>query len=445
MTRVIWITASAALAWCSLAAAQTTPDVPALQALGKQVFFDKISEPERQACATCHVPSNGWTSQVPAIHIGQVASPGADPHTAGNRRPPTAAYASFAPYFGNAREGVTCLEEGAPGRFCRGGLFWDGRATGFAISASDVFGDDGDLAAAYGEFLGPAAEQALRPFSNDVEQNVPDGADFGLEGSQAVCLQVQAAPYAELYTRAFGAPIDCNGPAVVTSFKRVALAISAWEHSTEVNPFSSRRDVALEGGDALTEEELAGQTLFFGKARCALCHNSGGQDPVTDRQQLFTDHSFHNLGLPANTATASYDATNPDRGLSQHTLVASHDAHYRTASLRNVDKRVGDGVIKSYMHNGYFKSLEQVVHYYNTASAKDLCDGPLSADDAIAQDCWPAPEFDTPLTTARGTILLGNLGLSDEEEAALVAFMKTLSDEGTVHKPMPIAPGGGRP
>ena len=60
------------------------------------------------------------------------------------------------------------------------------------------------------------------------------------------------------------------------------------------------------------------------------------------------------------------------------------------------------------MHNGVFKSLKEVVHFYNTRDVED----------------WPPPEVPVNVNTDE----LGNLGLSDEEEDAIVAFMETLSD-----------------
>src|SRR5690606_32597500 len=109
----------------------------------------------------------------------------------------------------------------------------------------EVFAGDPDLQASYSVFLGPLADQALGPFPNDVEQNVPDGNDNGLPGAEAVCRHVKAASYAHLYRRAWGERIDCRPSVVDVSFKRIAVAISAWEHSAEVNSFSSKRDKAL--------------------------------------------------------------------------------------------------------------------------------------------------------------------------------------------------------
>ncbi len=77
-------------------------------------------------------------------------------------------------------------------------------------------------------------------------------------------------------------------------------------------------------------------------------------------------------------------------------------------TLRNVDQRPYDGFVKVYGHNGVFKSLEEIVHFYNT---RDV-------------EAWPAPEVSENVNTDE----LGNLGLTAAEEAAIVAFMKTLSD-----------------
>jgi cytochrome c peroxidase len=64
--------------------------------------------------------------------------------------------------------------------------------------------------------------------------------------------------------------------------------------------------------------------------------------------------------------------------------------------------------VKAYTHNGFFKSLEELVHFYNT---RDV-------------ETWPQPEVPMNVNTSE----LGNLGLTLEEEAAVVAFLKTLSD-----------------
>ena len=87
-----------------------------------------------------------------------------------------------------------------------------------------------------------------------------------------------------------------------------------------------------------------------------------------------------------------------------------NDGKHKVPSLRNVDKRPSDNFTKAYGHNGYFKSLEEIVHFYNTRDVEGAG--------------WEPPEVASNVNEGE----LGNLELSPEEEAALVAFMKTLSD-----------------
>jgi cytochrome c peroxidase len=80
---------------------------------------------------------------------------------------------------------------------------------------------------------------------------------------------------------------------------------------------------------------------------------------------------------------------------------------FKTPTLRNVAKGEAN---KRFMHNGVLKSLKEVVHFYNTRD--------------VAAENWPAPEFPATMNTRR----VGHLRLTDAEENAIVAFMRTLSD-----------------
>jgi hypothetical protein len=64
------------------------------------------------------------------------------------------------------------------------------------------------------------------------------------------------------------------------------------------------------------------------------------------------------------------------------------------------------------------------VHFYNTRDVKPECPGPYTEAQALAANCWPAPEVFETVNRDE----LGDLGLTAEEEAAIVAFMKALSD-----------------
>ena len=78
-------------------------------------------------------------------------------------------------------------------------------------------------------------------------------------------------------------------------------------------------------------------------------------------------------------------------GYPEATYMAEWGKH-KVPTLRNVDKRPSDGFVKAYGHNGVFKSLEEIVHFYNT---RDV-------------ETWPDPEVADNVNTDE----LGNLGLT---------------------------------
>ena len=100
----------------------------------------------------------------------------------------------------------------------------------------------------------------------------------------------------------------------------------------------------------------------------------------------------------------------------------------KVPTLRNVALKPDGNFVKAYGHNGYFKSLEGIVHFYNTRDVKVTCEslGIDLASEAVAllNNCWPAPEVAENVNTDE----LGDLGLTEDDEAAIVAFLKTLSD-----------------
>ena len=102
-------------------------------------------------------------------------------------------------------------------------------------------------------------------------------------------------------------------------------------------------------------------------------------------------------------------------------LTAENMGRFQVPTLRNVDKRPHPDFVKAYGHNGYFKSLKSIVHFYNTRDVLQRC-GPN--DPGEGTTCWPAPEA----TDNMNTKFVGRLGLSDEEEDALVTFLQILTD-----------------
>jgi len=376
------------------AAAQLT----ALENLGKALYFDsKLSSPSNMSCASCHDERVGFTGAKPNINRTGSVYPGAVRQRFGNRRPPTAAYAGESPVF----------HYDAAERLFVGGMFWDGRATGW------VTGD-------------PLADQAMGPFLNPVEHNLPS--------EDSACAIVARSNYVGLYEEVFG-PLDCNSydGEHLTAYIDFANAIAAFERSQEVSSFDSKFDSVMAGEAQFTAQEEHGWELFNGKAQCSACHPA----------PLFTDFTYDNIGVPENPENPFYqmdmvyvdgEPINPEggtwvdpglagfleslppewfseQGLDKETVVAQSYGKHKVPTLRNADKRPGPGFAKSYMHNGTHKTLEEVVAFYN------------DRDELIAMGLL-VPEVMENMNQDE----LGALGLSFEEEAALVAFMKTLSD-----------------
>jgi cytochrome c peroxidase len=277
-----------------------------------------------------------------------------------------------------------------------GGNFWDGRATGAALG-------------------NPAAEQAKGPFVNPAEQALPNAG--------ALVTKVCAAAYSDLFREVWGEEI-CDPDNVEEAYDAIGLSIAAYEGSPEVNTFSSKFDLKAK----LTKEEQKGYALFQGKGKCKLCHLSTGNQP------LFTDFTFDNLGIPSNPENPA-NVRNPgfiDPGLGGFLKTAGYPASvyeaewgkHKVPTLRNVDLRPDEDFVKAYGHNGYFKSLWSIVHFYNTRDVLPACPGQYTEAQALADNCWPAPEVPMNVNSAE----LGNLGLTYAEEQAIVAFLRTLSD-----------------
>lgn len=374
----------------------TAADLSDKEMLGKHLFFDEqLSTPPGQSCATCHAPEAGFTGPDSQINEMTAVYPGAVATRFGNRKPPTAAYGGESPI----------LYWDATDEAWVGGMFWDGRATGWNL---------GD----------PLAEQAQGPFLNPVEQNTP--------GAKQICDRVSKSDYADLFEAVWGpGSLDCIND-LEGAYERVAFSISAYEKSPEVNPFSSKYDAWLRGEAKFTKDEKAGMKLFEGKALCADCHVP----------PLFTDFTYDNLGVPRNpdnpwyTMEPSYNPEGPswiDPGLGGFLKNAGYGpgvyeaemGKQKVPTLRNVDLRPYEGFVKVFSHNGYFKSLEEIVHFYNTRDVLARCADLTDPQPSV--NCWPAAEVPMNVNVDE----LGNLGLSAEEEAELVEFMKTLSDGWT--------------
>lgn len=340
--------------------------------LGQRLYFDRnLSLNQNQSCASCHLPAAAFADPMNVRDPwNSVVSLGSDITLNGGRNSPTAGYAAFIPTFGF---------DDAEGLYF-GGQFWDGRA--------DTLKD-----------------QAKGPFLNPVEMAMPD------ERAVIVAIADPAnknyKQYAKLFTSVYGidlTALDLNDPAqVLNAYDKTAQAIGVFEQSNRFVKFNSKYDYFLAGQAKLTTQELAGLALYEGKANCAACHPNaaviGAKGAIVP--PLFSDYTYDNLGIPKSMNPLIAD--NPiDYGLGGRLNDPAENGKFRVQSLRNI------ALTPPYGHNGYFATLEEIVHFYNTAG-----DG-----------TWPAPEVAENVNRTE----LGNLGLTPQEEADLVAFLKTLSD-----------------
>ena len=160
-----------------------------LEALGKFLFFDQnLSINGKMSCATCHAPEVGFTGPTSEINAAGGVYPGTIHTRAGNRKPPAAAYGGDSPvlYYDDV-EGLWI-----------GGMFWDGRATGWTL---------GD----------PLAEQAQGPFLNPAEQAMPD--------AKQVVLKVAKSSYAKLFEKVWGPKSLDPVKDVAGTYERIARSI----------------------------------------------------------------------------------------------------------------------------------------------------------------------------------------------------------------------------
>jgi cytochrome c peroxidase len=378
---------------------------PQLAMLGERIFLDKnLSIGKNQSCSSCHDPAFGFSSPDGNVNAHGAVMEGSIAGRFAIRRPPSAAYAMAPVFFYDAVDDAFV-----------GGNFWDGRATGGVLGI-------------------PSADQALLPFVGPSEQGLPDAA--------CVVHRISIGAYAARYRQVWGNQIatiafPANTDALCSSegntiplspadrqkaeqeYQHVALSIASYESSSRVSPFRSRFDAFRHGQGTMTQQEKDGFVLFKGKAGCAACHPSAGNKP------FFTDFTYDNIGVPANPENPALLAYGfVDRGLGVTLGDPGLDGAQKVATLRNLTRGT-PGVVKSYMHNGVFKSLEQVVHFYNTRDVLPQCAAGIGPNDPdFGVTCWPPPEVLENVNQEE----LGNLGLTATEEAAVVAFLKTLDD-----------------
>jgi len=208
---------------------------------------------------------------------------------------------------------------------------------------------------------GSLEEQAIGPIVNPVE--------MGETHENVVKKLSQIKGYVTQFQLVFGTGISMQG---------IAEAIAAYER-TIISTNSAFDQYVLGDKTAMNEEAQRGMALFKGKARCMLCHNDSN----------FTDNQFHNLGVP------QVGPMKEDLGRYYVTRRPEDKGAFKTPTLRSIVETA------PYMHDGVFKTLEEVVDFFDQGGGKNSNLSPL----------------------------MKPLGLTKEEKTNLIAFLKALKGE----------------
>src|ERR1700741_1191645 len=462
--------------------------------LGKVMNFDKNISPFHDgACAFCHMPYVGFSGPIPSVNLTMVAYPGSYQYRAGKRTAQRYTYAPSFPvlnyngtqqaFFGgnfwdsratgyllgspdaNQAQGppVDTQEHMLPATACIAFRLQSAVYKSFFI---EVWGDDIDTI----------------KFPHDTEDICETPAGAAVLGGSNMPIKLSPAD------RAIANHV----------YDQWAQSIDQYETSPDVSAFTSKFDVYLTylAGTITTNpfspDEVAGYNLFRGKANCNSCHldrkstaptppspqgsapNGTDTGAVADTRPVFTCFGSANLGLPLNPRNAFYYQSTPDffgftgnpygfayPGLGLGTFLRSgfgswaspnddwtqfaptSDGQMQTSSARNVamtppqcpsTEAPGPYFQKEFFHNGYIKSLKQLVHFYNTRDVAsyhyNVTSGHCPPGTVEKVDCWPNPEVTNNMDTT-----IGMLGLTDTEENQIVAFLQTLTDGYTTPFP----------
>lgn len=400
----------------------------AVARLGKALFFDPmLSGSGRQSCASCHSPAFGYNPPNALI----VQPGGAHLQQAGFRPPPSLAYLYRQPPFSigpdvgdvdvpvdlnavaavaaavrsqrraSKAAGVTPRQAPMVGQ---GGLFWDGRADSLQ-------------------------RQAILPMLSPVEMANTSVA--------AVATKLARSRYRPSFVQLFGDGV-VDDPAQLVD--EAMFAIGRFEiEDPSFHLFTSKYDAWLQGRARLTPAEQRGLTLFNDphKGNCAACHLSR---PTRDGlPPLFTDAQYEALGVPRNTAlAANRDPQFYDMGLCgpfRRDLAkqTQYCGMFLTPTLRNVDRR------RVFFHNGVYRTLKQVLDFYNLRAVAPQKIYPRGANGAPAIDNDLPAAYHANIDTADAPFdrhVGESPPLSDRDVDDIIAFLHTLDDGYSSRTPL---------
>ncbi|MBX3407025.1 MAG: hypothetical protein KF869_09690 [Phycisphaeraceae bacterium] len=386
------VIAGAAMSVSGAAKAQGLPPVPVppqnpitepKRVLGKILFWEEqLSTSNTVSCGTCHVPARAGTDPRIAVHPGLDGVPGTPDDVRAS--PGVIASDPINEYiraeFFNLQPQVTPRSaNGMINAAYAPQLFWDGRASGQFADP-----ETGTVLIPVG---GALENQAVAPPLSDVEMahRELDWSELTVRIATArplalatghpadVALALADRPdYPELFRRAFGT-------AEVTS-ARIAMAIATYQRTLIADDSPWDRFMAGQT-NALTPQQQQGWADFQ-TARCNNCHTA----------PLFTNHSFRNIGVRPIAE---------DNGRQGVTGLAADRGRFKVPTLRNINLKA------TFMHNGQFNTLQQVLGFYAAP--------PLFPDN---RDPLLIPPPPLPPPVQQNIIALLNGGLTDPRVAA---------------------------
>jgi cytochrome c peroxidase len=456
----------------------------AVRILGGLLNYDETMSPfNNEACAFCHMPYTGFSGPIPSVNLTMVAYPGSYRYRAGKR---TAQRYTYSPRFPVLRLETPSTKPNRQlaGAFF-GGNFWDGRSTGFLLQSPDAeqaqhppvdpleMGNPDTACIAW-----KIAQAAYRPLFELVW-----GADFNIAWPSNTA-QICATPNGAFGNNATPVALSPDDRTKTNNiYDHWGQSISFLESSNDISPFSAKVDAVMAGTYAYNSDEIAALNLFSGKANCNSCHLDGQRTQLTgttatgniaDSQILFTCFGYSNLGLPLNPRVSIFYESTPDifgftpnpdgfryRDLGFGTFLRSGpgaapnpnatnwlgfapvtDGEFQVSTSRDVAltppqcPTTEAGQVdangnpipyfqKEFFHNGYAKSLKQLVHFYNTRDvyAFNVTSGNCPPGTTEKVDCWPMPEVRNNID-----MTVGNLGLTDAEENLVVLGLQVQND-----------------
>jgi len=375
--------------------------------LGRLLFWDPVLSGNRNiSCATCHHPrfatADGLALGVGEGGIGLGPDRRADPDNPPEERIPRNSPALFNL---GAREMTV--------------LFHDGRVQADATRPSGLrtpmeddmlTGFSGVLSAQTMFPVLSADEMAGHYSENDVAQAVRLGMITGSGGAwDILSARVAAIPeYRQRFDQVYP-EIAAGRDIGFTDISNAIAAFVAFEWRSDGSQF----DAVLRGERQLDGTSAKGAALFFGDGGCAACHSGPFQ----------TDQGFHAMGVPqfGPGKAARFESHTRDEGRMEVTGNPADAFAFRTPSLRNVE------FTGPYGHTGAFAQLSDFVQFHADPVAKG---NDIVVNIHLPKDIGPR---DTPVDPVMQAEILSAVTtrpvtLDDADIAALVAFLRSLSD-----------------